>query len=599
MSEVVIQERPVCPKRLNQAQALGLPEAWAQIVARRAVPEGDALLPILEPRLGYLTSPDGLPDVQRATERLCRALAHGEVIALETDHDCDGQTSHAVLHEALTRCFGHPQDKVCSFIGHRLKEGYGLSEALATRIVAHEPKPTLVITADNGSTDEPRIARLKAAGIDTIVTDHHELPLSGPPPSAWAVVNPTRADSTYGDPCVAGCMVAWLLMAATRQALEAAGRTLPSLAPLLDFVAVGTVADCVSMARSPNNRAVVSYGLRLLAQRKRPCWKASLPPGEAINEETLGFAIGPLLNSDGRLATALRSVSFLLATTDEEAQAWLSCLQEANTERKSIQKQITQRAMQQAQQAVRSGAHSLCLYMPEGHVGIQGISASRVKDAWGRPTIICSDKPGAPELITGSARGIDGLHFKEILERIHQKHPEVLVSFGGHRAAAGLTFRKEHQHTLVAAFEAEVRATGVSVGVVLPSDGLLQASLCSLAALDSMDKHLMPFGREFERPSYTLEGVIQQWSWMGDGTHARMRLTTSWGAVEGVWFGARQSEHDPAPCAIGDRVRGVVSVRLNVFQAQRRAQLQVLALYPIPKQGDAPMRPHHPLGDLP
>lgn len=138
-------------------------------------------------------------------------MQNNEVIGLETDHDCDGQTSHAIFHEALTKVFGYPKDNIRSYIGHRMKEGYGLSESLMNRILTDSIRPSLIITADNGSTDEPRIAVLKQNGIDTIVTDHHGIPPEGAPKSAVAVLNPTQDGCNYPDKAIAGCMVAWLL----------------------------------------------------------------------------------------------------------------------------------------------------------------------------------------------------------------------------------------------------------------------------------------------------------------------------------------------------------------------------------------------------
>ncbi|HRE33259.1 MAG TPA: DHH family phosphoesterase, partial [Candidatus Berkiella sp.] len=168
-----IRRRTVNTEREAAAKAEGLDPLLARIVASRPTLLEESVLTMLAPKLKVLDSPHHLPDIERAVQRIGDALASGEVIGIETDHDCDGQTSHAVLHCALVDILGHPAEKVRSYIGHRLKEGYGLSEAVATRILADLPRPTLIITADNGSSDETQIALLKHHGIDVIVTDHH------------------------------------------------------------------------------------------------------------------------------------------------------------------------------------------------------------------------------------------------------------------------------------------------------------------------------------------------------------------------------------------------------------------------------------------
>src|SRR5699024_1800444 len=298
--------------------------------------------------------------------RIARAVMAGETIALVTDHDVDGVTSHAVLIETLTRWFGVPPERVASFIGHRLKEGYGLSDPVAERIVSTRPRPSVVITADCGSSDEDRIARLAGAGMDVIVTDHHEMMRvrdeqgqlqEVPPPSALAVVNPARADSQYGDRQICGVMVTWLTLCAARTCLIEARHLhedTPSLGALLDYVALGTVADCVSLAQSSNNRAVVRRGLDLMNgralpdNRKRACWRAAdhcFNDPNQVSAQDLAFGLGPRINACGRLSDAFAGLRFLLAKTQPEAVKALGELEALNDERKAIGKDLAEVAM--------------------------------------------------------------------------------------------------------------------------------------------------------------------------------------------------------------------------------------------------------------
>ncbi len=361
-----IKARELNLKVHDLALATGLHPVIAKILASRPIEEHN-LENIIEPKISLLEHPEKMQDVNRAAKRLTTAIINKECIGIETDHDCDGQTSHAVIYHNLTRHFKHPKNLIKSYIGHRLTEGYGLSEPVVERILRDHPRASLIITADNGSSDEPRIAKLKACGIDVIITDHHQIPSTGIPESAYAWINPTRKDCNY-DPYIAGCMVAWLLMVATRLELIKVGyleKNAPKLQDTLDYVAVGTVADCVSFAKSHINRAVVRFGLQLINARDKCCWQALnkiLPIDQLIDAEDLGFKIGPLLNSDGRLSSAFGSVSFLLSESVLEAENWLQHLQEQNVVRRSIQKKITLQGLAQAKSQADANRSSICIF---------------------------------------------------------------------------------------------------------------------------------------------------------------------------------------------------------------------------------------------
>ncbi|HSX20045.1 MAG TPA: DHH family phosphoesterase, partial [Gammaproteobacteria bacterium] len=487
--EPKIQARQRDLEVLQQAQAQGLHPLLARILAARPKPGVLNLTQMLDTKLSCLDHPLAMQDMQKASVRLADAIINREIIGLETDHDCDGQTSHAVLFYNLVHKFKHPTELIRSYIGHRLTEGYGLSAKVAQRILEDTPRPTLLVTADNGSSDEPRIALLKAVNIDVIVTDHHQLPLAGPPVSAFACLNPTREDCAYPDPYIAGCMVAWLLMAATR--LELIRRQYISddikITDSLDFVAVGTVADCVSMARSYNNRAIVNCGLKLINAGIKPCWRAVKPLcNGTVTAEDLGFKIGPLLNSDGRLATAFGSVSYLLAEDDVSAQQWVTYLQEQNAIRKGIQNNITQQGLVIADQQTQLGRFSLCIFLAAGHAGVHGISASRIKESFGRPTVFLTVKQDEESTLTGSIRGIEGFHVGNALQWIMQQKPGLLLAGGGHAGAGGVTLVRDNYAEFAEQFElaAQRQLQGIALGPVIWTDGELEAELLNLQTLD-------------------------------------------------------------------------------------------------------------------
>ncbi len=569
-------------------------EEWvAKIFAGRVTKKNPTdLNAVAYPKLANLHQPDKLKDFQKAVDRIATAIINQEIIGIETDHDCDGQTSHAVIYCALVDYFGHPKDKVQSYIGHRLEEGYGLSEKLAKRILSRDKslQPTLVITADNGSSDEPRIAMLAAKGIDVIVTDHHEIPMEGIPASAYAVINPTRVDCEYTDSGIAGCMVAWLLMTGVRNKIASLKNIqIASLSGLLDFVACGTVADCVSMANSVNNRAVVKYGMQLIQQGLRPCWRAILPLIESnkIMAVDLGFKIGPLLNSDGRLNSAMGSVSFLLAETDEAANIWLNSLLTQNEERKKIQQKITLQAQQTAEtELVKSEFRqkSLCILIDDSHAGVHGISASRIKDIFGRPTLLFTPKLNEPELLSGSARNIDGLHLRQALQAVYDIQPDIIKAFGGHKGAAGITIYREHFLLFKRLFEKvitdQINTHHIQVGPKIIYDSVISVHELTLSRFKQGVYKLDPFGREFDTPTYYIKGQIITIQNLGKtGLHAKVLLQDSeMKKISMIWFNYKKSPESCSPIEHNDIVELVFQASLNYFQGNESIQFQIVGL---------------------
>jgi len=600
-----ILRRPIDLEYQGLLIKAGVPEALAKIMAARPRHMHLEITASFSPKLNYLTPPQGLKNFDLAVDRLVQAITEGEVIGIETDHDCDGQTSHAVIYLALRDFCQVPENKIKSYIGHRMKEGYGLSNAVCERILNDPERPSVLITADNGSADEPRISKLKnLAGIDTIVTDHHEVPKEGPPQSAYACLNPTQEDCAWGDVYIAGCMVAWLFMAGVYgklkkiRNLENKSLENKNLASLLDFVAVGTIADCVSLSRSVNNRVVVQAGLEKLNKFERPCWQAIRPllKNPKVTPSDCGFLIGPMLNSDGRLSDAFGSVNFLLANSVQEAMPWARSLYLQNQERKKIQKKMTDSALEMAAKFVSAGYQTLVLFLAEGHAGVHGISASRIKDYFGRPVILFSPKEGEPELITGSARSIDGVHLKKLLDQVAEKKPGVLLKHGGHKGAAGVLIKKNDFEVFKDLFEeifCEYFKTNqsnhtnkysdkyseiehIQIGPVIWTDGLLTPELVNLNFLDEL-KLLEPFGREFEAPLFEIEGKILAPRKIGkEGDHLQCQLALSSGEIyPAVYFNYKDQVGDEV-ITEGAEVRAIVELADNYFKGR---SLQILIRY--------------------
>ena len=585
--------RPRSEAVFQAALNRGLSPLAARVVAGRIT--DPALLSGLTPSLAVLDDPSTLPDIDKAASRIIAAIRAGEHIGLATDHDADGITSCAVLTAALTDYFGHPRERVEYFIAHRLNEGYGLTDSVADRILAASPRPTLIITADKGSSNEPQIARLKAAGIDVVVTDHHEMPevngVPTPPASALACVSPKVPGSHYPDPYIAGCMVAWLTMAYVRRRGMAEGlfpASLRNLGPLLEYVAVGTVADCVSLARSKNNRAVVRAGLEGINRGGKPAWriiKEALGKGGPVRTDTLAFNVCPRLAATGRLAEAAPGIHFLLAEDEFVATRLYEQLDAENAERKTIERGMVKSALSIALEQVESGSSSLVVHLPDGHAGVHGIAASRLVEKFGRPTVMLSPKPNKPGLLSGSCRTIAGVHMREALQRVHDLNPALMVAFGGHAGAAGLTLREDGIPEFRALFERAIReqTCNAELNPVRLHDGV--ASLVDIIG-DGKDLSLLdelyslePWGREFEFPTFEVNATVHEIKPMGEsGTHVRITVKDGPVFLQAVWFNARESSAESFGFKVGDKLSFLLSLRENIWKDRRSLQAMIDAV---------------------
>ena len=577
-----IEPRPRDEALYARARAEGLTELQARVLAGRLTGYEGELAPLVSPSLRHLAHPERLADARRAAERIAQAVVDGEHIGILTDYDVDGITSHVVIRRTLVELFGVPEAKLHSLIGHRIHDGYGISLPLVERTLALSPRPSLVITADCGSSDEPRIARLKAAGVEVVVSDHHALPREGPPASAFATVNPTREDCDYPDPTIAGCMVAWLVMSLARRVLVEWGvlaPATPKLSPWLSYVALGTVADCVSLGGSAANRAVVHHGLTLINRMEAACWRAmaarlgadSVP----FDAETLAFQMGPRINARSRLDDPYAALHFMLAADEAVAHRHLETLDQDNQSRKAIEADMAQQAKALALPALAADAPAIVVYLEEGHPGVQGIVASRLVQAYGRPALVLTPA-AAPGMLTGSGRSIEGLHLREALQRTFELAPETLPRFGGHRGAAGVGVPAERLDAFRDAF---LQAVGEQLGDAelrprILTDGELAPDQLGLSTLDELER-LAPFGREFDAPLFEGEFLVEALRPVGaDGSHLMLELSAGATSLKAIWFRALTPGEVPA-FGVGATLLCAFKLNRNRWRGRESLQLMI------------------------
>lgn len=579
----VFRQRIVDEARYQEALGVGLGPVAAQVLAARHIPASVSVDNFVNPCLRHIEPPDSLADMDLAVARLCAAVTCEEVIGVASDYDVDGLTGHALVVEILTQHFGVRPDRVISFVGHRLQDGYGICDSLADTILSSDPRPGVLITIDNGSSDEARIARL-SQHLDVIVTDHHALPPEGPPASAFACINPQREDCSFPDPSISGGFVAWLLMWTLRRELIDIGH-LPdqarSIADTLDFVACSVVADCVDL-RSASNRAAAAAGLRRIPESNRCCWKALQPYlGEGpLTAASIAFGIGPRLNARTRMSSPHLALDFLRSSDEAQAEEIAALLERNNNARRQVEREMRDRALSSAVSQFGAGACCLTIYDESGHAGVQGIVSSRIVELFGCPTLMLSRDPADPGLVCGSARSVEGVDIRAAMAEAAAATPGSVLHFGGHASAAGIKLigSEEAISAYSLALDAAVsrQLGGTQPGPIVLHDGELTPDQISLATVDDLAR-LEPYGRGFPAPVFRgVFDIVEAKSMGKDRTHLRLTLSRAQVRCQGVWFSARRGPDEAFPVQSALRsVALLFELKDNWFRARRSLQLVI------------------------
>ncbi len=456
--------------------------------------------------LSDLISPDKLYGMTAATARLVAALQQQQRILIVGDYDVDGATSTVLAIEALQQ-MGSASVGYC--VPNRFEYGYGLSLKLAQDIV--QSAPDLVITVDNGIASIDGIALLKQHGVDTIVTDHH---LAGDMlPEAVAIINPNQPACDFPSKMLAGVGVVFYLMLALRAHLqsqdwfEQQGLAPPPLVDMLDLVALGTAADLVPLDH--NNRILVAQGVaRMRSDRTRAGVRALMAiakrPLASLVANDLGFVLGPRLNAAGRLADISTGIECLLASDPHAASELAKELDAINQERKSIEQGMQQEAFATVDAMdwpAKLTQYGVALFNDQWHEGVVGLVASRVKDKLHLPTAVFA--PGEDGHLKGSCRSTKQVHIRDVLATLNAQHPGLIIKFGGHAMAAGLSIEADKFAVFEQAFNDEVKRLTEHLpndNAVL-SDGPLQETELSLDLAQQL-RTLAPWGQAFPAPVF-------------------------------------------------------------------------------------------------
>jgi single-stranded-DNA-specific exonuclease len=561
------------------------------VIERRAVAENKLLDVPLHPVLLRAYASRGVRDSRDLALTLDKLIPVGTLDSIDAavtlilehrerrilvigDFDADGATSTALIMRCL-RAWGFAA--VDFLVPNRFEFGYGLTPEIVG--LAIERSPSLIITVDNGISSNAGVAAARAGGIEVLITDHH-LP-GAELPAANVIVNPNVPGSQFGSRSLAGVGVAFYVMAAVRRELDTRGTVvMPPVTDFLDLVALGTVADLVPL--DVNNRVLVSQGIRRIrAGRAVAGIRALLTIGKravpTLTAADLGFAIGPRLNAAGRLDDMSIGIRCLLTDSDDEALILATRLDQLNTERREIEGRMQGAALAAVSGLREAGEgasrQGVCLFNADWHQGVVGLVASRIKDRVRRPVIAFAR--AGDGMLRGSARSVQGIHIRDVLDGIATRHPELISRFGGHAMAAGLSLEEAKLDAFARAFDAEIsrwRDPSIPANRI-ETDGELSSDEIALETAQAL-RDGGPWGQAFPEPSFDGVFAIKNARVVGD-KHLKMWITTAdqSRSFDAIAFNFKGSDENPQ--LPGGDVRLVYRLDINEYQGERRLQLLV------------------------
>ncbi|PST86144.1 single-stranded-DNA-specific exonuclease RecJ [Photobacterium sp. NCIMB 13483] len=512
-----------------------------------------------------------------AVTLLVTALTNNTRIIIVGDFDADGATSSALSVLALKMLGCRNVDYL---VPNRFDDGYGLSPEVAQQAIDRGAE--LIMTVDNGVSSIAGVAAAKAQGVQVLVTDHH---LPGDClPAADAMVNPNLDQCGFPSKALCGVGVAFYLMLALRAELrnngwfEQQALAVPNLAELLDLVALGTVADVVAL--DGNNRILVHQGLqRIRAGKCRPGIQALIEvanrdPARLVASD-LGFALGPRINAAGRLDDMSFGVELLLCDNIQAARRMASELDALNQTRKEIEQGMKEEGLaicERLQFNQQDMPYGLVLFQRDWHQGVIGILASRIKDKYHRPVIAFADAGNGE--IKGSCRSIVGLHMRDVLDVVDTQHPGMILKFGGHAMAAGLTIPESQLDAFSLAFDAAVRKVldeDALQGVLL-SDGELQPHELTLETAEIL-RAGGPWGQQFPEPTFDGSFRLLHQKLVA-GKHLKIMVEPLAGGsvIDAIAFNVDLKRW---PDASVQQIELVYRLDVNEFRGNRSVQLMV------------------------
>jgi len=550
---------------LSLVEKLGISELLATLLIHRNITSKDSAQFFLFPKLGALRDPFLLKDMDSAAELIKSFIKEKKKITIYGDYDADGITATALLYDF----FSHLNIPASFYIPHRLEEGYSLNEN-AVREIAQDGTD-LIITVDCGISSFPEITLAHKLGMKVIVTDHHQLPSGFNP--LCLTINPLRPDSSFPFKDLSGVGLAFYLAIAIRAILRESGffksKAEPDLKSYLDLVAIGTVADIVPLVEE--NRIFVKSGLTVLKKSRKPGINALLKVSGIKNNKTvttddIAFKLAPRLNAMGRLGSATQAV-YLLTTDDEaEASSIATQMDTLNVQRQKIQNGIVSECRQKIDDMDDLARHrTIVLSHPQWHRGVIGIVASKIVDEYYCPTLLFTDEG---DVLKGSGRSIDGFDLYNALSDLS----DLLMQFGGHEYAAGITLPSKNFEEFCNRFEelASEKLGKKGMAPKIEVDAKLRLESINPQVLHDIEM-LVPFGHKNFRPIFWAGPVHVVFSTLVGNGHLKLTIKEKGITFDCIAFGSA-SLHPLE----GKIVDILFHVEINTWQGTKSIQLVIV-----------------------
>ncbi|MBO4790464.1 MAG: single-stranded-DNA-specific exonuclease RecJ [Oxalobacter sp.] len=558
-----IEERAIPDAACKALILEGVHPVLAKILSARGIVSKEELANTFS----HLIPPNQMLNLDKAATLLADTIDAGQKMTVVADYDCDGATACAVAVLGIRMLGG----KIDFVVPSRFDNGYGLTPAIS-EMVKYRHGADLLITVDNGISSVEGVAKAVELGMKVLVTDHH-LPGEHIPQNC-VIVNPNQKGCPFPSKNLAGVGVIFYVLLGLRAELRKRGRfaiaNQPKLDNLLDLVALGTVADIVPLDH--NNRILVSQGLlRIKRGMTRPgvraLFRVSSRSTMNASVSDLGFVVGPRLNAAGRLADMAMGVNCLLTNDNQKAFTFANELDRINRERQQLEE-----SMRQDVQAMTGGinardVYTICMASSNWHQGVVGLLATRIRETHYRPAIIFTeDKKGN---LQGSGRSIPHLHIRDAIAQIAEEHPGVVLKFGGHAMAAGLTIAKDALEVFKEAFEQVAREhlTPEQLVPVIDTDGPLDMQYLNEGFIELLDSQT--WGQGFPPPLFYDEFTVKNQRILKN-THLKLELVKDGKRYEAIQF--RNNVMLP------EKVKLVYRPCINEFNNNRSIQLNIQAV---------------------
>ena len=576
-----MQKKTVLERRTSHFSSDQLPLDLHPVLRRIYLARGVNTAIELELPLAQLAPPT-LSNLQHAAELLAEAILQQQHIIIVGDFDADGATGTAVAIKGL-RLLGAHNVSYC--VPNRFNFGYGLTPPLVDAIVDpnNYQRPDLIITVDNGISSISGVAHANSLGIPTIITDHH-LPAEQLPDAA-AIVNPNLPGDDFPSKSLAGVGVMFYLLSGIRKALVQSkafeNKKPPNLAILLDLVALGTVADMVPL--DVNNRILVQQGLRRIRAGKASAGIAALMMVSGINQRQcnamdLSWKLAPRLNAAGRLEDMSIGIECLLTDDQNQADELAAILHGINEERRSVQAQMQADADIKIEALIDNLQHStlsnklpngICLFDKNWHQGVVGLVAGRVKEALQRPVIALAPANQQGIELKGSARSVNGIHIRDMLALLDANHPGLILKFGGHAMAAGLSLETNNLEAFKAAWETTLATQSLPKPTIY-SDGELSNNDLQLSLAKQLEQ-AGPWGQAFPEPLFDGKFVVIERRLVGS-KHVKLQLSMS---SENQGIDAIAFFQDIETYPLNAKLHLAYKLQVNRFRGRESVQLLI------------------------